>query len=82
MTWTNVSIRDDASRRLADALIKAERDFWADEASRLQRELENIPRAVREFGRVDIYDDRDTITLVAKPAAEAGQDADAGERDG
>ncbi len=67
MSHTNVSIRDDSDDRLRRHLLEAERKFWAEEAFRLQRELENIPRAISQWGFVTLSDRGGEITLVAKP---------------
>lgn len=74
MAHTNMEIRDDAEARLRRHLLEAERKFWADEAFRLQSELENIPRALKQWGHVTISDGREEVTIIAKPDEDTAHD--------
>ncbi|MGW9332754.1 hypothetical protein [Bosea sp. NPDC055594] len=67
MSHVNVDIKDRLEERKRLALLEAERKYWADTAYALQQELENIPKAIREWGYIEI----DDLTLIAKPE-EAG----------
>lgn len=67
MTHINVDITDRLSERLRMHMLEAERKFWCDMAYELQRELETIPQAVREYGFVEISDRRESVKLVAAP---------------
>lgn len=66
MAYTNMHITDTASERKALAMREAERKFWEEYAFELQRKLENIPRAIKEFGFVDIELDGEEVRLVSK----------------
>lgn len=66
MAYTNMHISDAAYERKSRAMLEAERKFWEEYAFELQRKLENIPRAIKEFGFVDIDLDGEEIRLVAK----------------
>lgn len=70
MSYINVTIYDDADKRLRQHLLEAERKFWADEADRLRLQLENIPAAIEKWGRVTITGRNVDVTLVAKPDEE------------
>jgi hypothetical protein len=67
MAYTNVNIRDRNSELKTRAMLEAELSFWRQRADELQRTLENIPSAVRQYGYVDLIDGDDTLTLIAKP---------------
>lgn len=70
MSHANVDISDRLEERKRWHMLEAERKFWCDLAYELQSELENIPRAVRDYGFVDISDRRDTVKLVLAPAGD------------
>lgn len=70
MTHVNMMMPDERriETRLKMLLLETERNFWRTEAERMVMEFENIPRAIEEYGYIDVPHDGDRITLVAKPA--------------
>lgn len=70
MSYTNVHIKDDLSQRKTTRLKDAELAFWQATADELQAKLENIPRAVKEHGYVDIYHDGEHLRLAIEPKAD------------
>lgn len=81
MSYTNVHIKDDLSKRKADRLIDAERAFWSGIADELQAKLENIPKAVKEHGYVDLYYEGKHLRLVAEPRKMTEEELMAGLQD-
>lgn len=71
MSYVNMDIRDRSDERAKAATQKAELEFWRGEAMALQMKLENIPRAIREWGYVQIWDGDEKLTLVAKDSDHA-----------
>jgi hypothetical protein len=63
MSYTNVHIKDDLSVRKSSRLKDAELAFWQATADELQAKLENIPKAIKEHGYVDIYYDGEHLRL-------------------
>lgn len=73
MVHTNMSMpnRLETADRLAATQLASERDFWRNEAERLAAELENIPRAVKRYGFIEVPDGSETLTLVREPSEAA-----------
>lgn len=74
MSWVNVDIDDRLEERKKLALLEAERKYWADAAFDLQRELENIPKAIKEFGYVEIGG----LRLIKEPSPSQKDNANGG----
>ena len=70
MTHTNLQmpIRMEAADRLAMKQAHSELEFWRKEAERLAAGLENIPRAVKRYGFIEVPDGSESIRLVVQPA--------------
>jgi len=69
MSHTNITIKSTVEGNLLEReLTKAlrERDYWKDIANHHYDELENIPRALKEYGQVDFYDEKGNWTISAK----------------
>lgn len=67
MTYVNCSVQNQRSEELLILDLKkmeAERDFWRSQARHYLGELENIPRALREFGEWHITDNSGETTHV------------------
>jgi hypothetical protein len=67
MSYTNVHIKDNLRQLKADRMKDAELAFWQAVADELQGKLENIPKAVKEYGYVDIYYDGEHLRLAIEP---------------
>ncbi len=67
MSYTNVHIKDDLHQLKEARLKDAELTFWRGVADELQGKLENIPKAVKEWGHVDIYYEGEHLRLVVEP---------------
>lgn len=65
MAYTNVTLptSTDTAERHNHAMLKADRDFWRDEAERLARTLQNIPEAVEKYGYVTLDCGGETLLL-------------------
>lgn len=72
MSYINVRIERayEVTNAKSDALERAESKFWQECATELRGRLENVFRAVKEHGYVEITFDGETVTLVEKPRAE------------
>ncbi|WP_201829671.1 hypothetical protein [Microvirga zambiensis] len=76
MAYVNVEVPTygETSDRRQLALTHAEMEFWKSEAAALRKQLENIPRAIEEWGYVTVTDGIRSVTLIAKP--EEGEHAE------
>jgi hypothetical protein len=73
VAWSNITLErsTEVLERLQSILMKTEMEFWKREAERLAEVLENIPRAVEQYGFVRIRTAfGPEVTLVAKPESE------------
>lgn len=78
MSHTNVGYEEDFiletySQRIS--ALEAELAYWKKKAAYYRDELANIPAALLEWGKVDFYDKKGSLTVTAVPKNDAQQEA-------
>ncbi len=72
MSHTNVTVREsfsETSDRLYVIKLEAELKYWKEKAEYWQKELANVPAAIKEWGHVDFKDERGEFILTAVQAS-------------